>query len=106
MTTHMDLNDEERLPDYSCRDCGIDVTDIGEYAYMVHRHIWDQATKRSRTARGPGQVSTYDIVCVGCLQKRLGRELHHDDFAWERPLNTVSDYDRSVRLKTAMVRGP
>lgn len=109
MTTQIDLdaiNDAGDF-DYSCHDCGIDVQDIGEYTYMVHRHVWDQATKRARTIRGPGQVSTYDIVCIGCLQKRLGRELHHEDFAWELPLNTVTDMgDRSVRLRMAMAGGP
>jgi hypothetical protein len=57
---------------FNCEDCGNDTspaTGIGEY-YMVGDGVWRQAT-----ALKPAKM-----LCVGCLEKRLGRELRPDDF--------------------------
>jgi hypothetical protein len=57
----------------ACWHCGVD---RNEYPYMVHRDVWLQATSERH---GP-------ILCVGCIEALLGRELCHDDFNWAVPL--------------------
>lgn len=91
-------------PDYSCRDCGADTDDKGEYAYMLHNRIWDEATRRARGAR-PGQVSTFDLCCIRCVEKRLGRPLTYLDFNRNVALNTIGTH-RSAALCEAMAREP
>jgi hypothetical protein len=60
------------LLDWACRDCKADT--LGEY-YMVWDEIWDRAG-----ARG-------GLLCVGCLERRLGRQLCAEDFS-DAPINS------------------
>jgi hypothetical protein len=60
-----------------CADCNIGTTTLGEW-YMVRDDVWEHAwagrLKRWRDA--PGQ----QVLCVGCLEQRLGRTLDRRDF--------------------------
>jgi hypothetical protein len=54
-----------------CLDCGVDTSSkngIGEY-YVVTDELWACAN--------PGDVG---MLCIGCLERRLGHELTPDDF--------------------------
>lgn len=73
-----------------CLDCDKDVFELGEYAYMVHDHVWLEAA--ARTGKGYGKL------CVECLEVRLGRPLVQTDFNWILPLNWARGYARSKRL--------
>lgn len=94
--------DDERLhPDfraligahYRCLDCGVNTDEIGE-DYMVFDGLW-----RAAHPEGKGRL------CVGCLEKRLGRELGPGDFThvytnvW-----TDDEEEKSARL-LARLRG-
>lgn len=57
----------EAFGNFNCIDCYVDTCRLGEY-YMVHDLIWATA----KLAEG--------MICVGCLEKRLGRTLTPDDF--------------------------
>ncbi len=83
-----------------CPGCGRHVKRMREYGYLVHDRIWKQSLQRAR-CHGE-KVSTYDLVCIGCLEKRLGRELTSKDFNWEVPLNYAPVYPRSKRLRNRM----
>lgn len=72
--------------DFRCKDCAIDTNVINEY-YMVKDHIWRAA--RMTTHGG--------MLCVGCLEGRLGRELHPSDFSGA-PINGRSLTQQSERL--------
>jgi hypothetical protein len=50
--------------------------------YMVHDRIW-------QAARGP----RHGYLCIGCLEARLGRQLHCRDFK-AVPLNSLHPYWR------------
>ena len=52
-----------------CVDCGVNVFDINE-SYMVHHHVWKKA----------GMKPLGGKLCVGCIEKRLGRKLNCNDF--------------------------
>jgi len=45
---------------------------------MVHDHLWAEAGMKPRRISG--------MLCVGCLEIRLGRELNSNDFI-DAPIN-------------------
>lgn len=72
---------------FICRSCGTDThpkSGIQEY-YMVNFDIWEVV------GNPPG------MLCVGCLEDRLGRRLTPLDFLG-CPLNLDLDHHRSPRL--------
>lgn len=50
-----------------CAICSVDCCEIREY-YMVTNELWEQY----------GVV--HGMLCIGCLEQRMGRELTKDDF--------------------------
>lgn len=60
---------EEDLP-FKCLDCSVFTNFIGEY-YMVNTDLWLQANP------------DYEgMLCITCLEKRLGRTLKAKDFIY------------------------
>ena len=57
---------------FACRDCKIDT--LSEY-YMVHDETW-----------GHVGDARDDLLCIGCLERRLGRRLYAEDFT-QAPIN-------------------
>jgi hypothetical protein len=53
----------EQLARYACNDCGSNVVEIGEF-YMSPPEIWN----------GQLGLGWDDNLCLGCLDKRLGRK--------------------------------
>lgn len=68
-----------------CLDCHLHTTEAGEY-YMVHDSIWLTV-----------QPHEQGMLCVGCLESRLGRQLTESDFT-TAPVNAPSR-DQSSRLR-------
>jgi hypothetical protein len=58
----------EQLAAYACNDCGSNVVEIGEF-YMLRPEIWGAQLGLDRD----------DNLCIGCLEKRLGREVSLQD---------------------------
>lgn len=85
------LNDEQLLERFLCLDCDDDTLDSGEY-YMVLPSIWKGVTDEDERD---------GMLCVGCLEERLGRTLTADDFTG-CPLNASSAGSRSARLAARM----
>lgn len=63
------MTDAEIDARFICVDCSVDTCEIDEY-YMVHDHLW----------AGVGMESDGGMLCIGCLEKRLGRTLTSVDF--------------------------
>lgn len=57
--------------DFDCLDCGQDTGEFGlnEY-YAVHNDVWAQ------TGLGPED----GLLCIGCLEQRIERQLTAADF--------------------------
>ena len=53
---------------FKCVDCKIDTGKIGEH-YMLVDEIWFKAYSSKK-----------GMLCIGCLEKRLGRQLIKTDF--------------------------
>jgi hypothetical protein len=56
-----------RKLNYNCADCGVHTRHAREY-YMVENALWK--------AHGAGRR----LLCIGCLEARMGRQLTRDDF--------------------------
>lgn len=65
----------ERRVDIRCHDCR------GLYSiYMVYDGIWHEALKTKKA------LQTIRVLCLGCLERRLGRPLTIENFTWA-PVN-------------------
>jgi hypothetical protein len=79
-----------------CIDCGMNTMDADEY-YMVHNEIWAEVV--------PDRLG---MLCIGCLERRLGRQLEPSDFT-DAPLNGEGlhgrgMFDQSPRLRNRLGR--
>lgn len=78
------MKNNEAGPRYGnlhCIDCDVNTEDIGEY-YMVHVGVW------------PKEIGPHNgMLCIGCLEKRIGRQLTPEDFTL-CPLNTFPGSER------------
>ena len=79
------MTKEDAAVNFVCRDCGADV--LHEFEYIVSDESW------AATGLGP-----YDgLLCIGCIEGRLGRGLAPEDFDRRIPANAHSCFD-SARL--------
>lgn len=92
-----------------CKDCGVETAPttgkgcsnerwprrdaLGWEYYMVNEAVWDAAGG----ARG--------VLCIGCLELRLGRVLTPDDFA-NLPINCPSPWDTARLANRKHQRAP
>lgn len=75
-----------------CVDCKVDTLIIGEY-YMLHHSVWEDTG-----------LGLYDgMLCIGCVENRIGRQLTSDDFS-NFPINTQPIFYRSQRLLSRMAK--
>jgi hypothetical protein len=74
---------KKRLNDFmfACIDCGVNTSTIGEY-YTVSDNVWAEAIG------SPSPDGHNGMLCIGCLEKRIGRCLMPCDF--ERDLGPNS----------------
>jgi len=89
-----------------CCDCGIGTLAIDEF-YMVNDDVWNEAWAGRRKPQlveffgclaslGPPDPRQ-EILCIGCLEKRIGRTLCRADFK-DVPLNDPNRMKLSERL--------
>lgn len=69
---------------FDCIDCTACTLCIGEY-YMVHDSVWERVANRG-------------MLCIGCLEQRLGRTLNGSDFTL-CPLNVDNIFKGSARVR-------
>jgi hypothetical protein len=75
---------------FGCIDCGVCTNCNGEY-YMVNDEVWLGANPKGR-----------GMLCIGCLEDRLGRLLTKDDFNGDAPVNSMWLTVGSTRLKNRL----
>lgn len=77
-----------------CGDCGMDTGKIDSVEmYGLKNELWQQVNLNKPV----------DFLCIGCLEKRLGREVDANDFS-DVLLNEHPAYQRSERLKDRLAR--
>lgn len=79
--------------DFNCWDCTVNTLDIGEY-YTVTDDLWELGTIY---AANDNQCGTDVMLCIGCLENRIGGMLTPDDFP-PFPINR-GIFGLSARLK-------
>jgi hypothetical protein len=78
-----------------CVDCGVDTFVIGE-RYMVQDALWTKAWEGCHRPKR-------EILCIGCLEQRLGRRLVASDFQ-DAPINDLADPTISPRMRDRLSR--
>jgi Protein of unknown function (DUF2695) len=86
---NVDMTEPEPLVAFSCKDCASDYDED----YMVQNDVWK--------ACGAGD----GMLCIGCLEKRIGRKLRRQDFT-DLPLNEINPKTRSLRLQDRLSTEP
>lgn len=79
-------------PIFNCKDCGINTNDIDEY-YMVLDSIWLES----------GMDKDGGMLCLECLEIRIGRRLIGADFKDGLPINE-GFFPRSERMLDRLER--
>jgi hypothetical protein len=74
-----------------CEDCGRDTGKMREH-YFLRPQVW--------TSVHPSNVG---MLCVGCIEARLGRELTHVDFT-DAHVNDPFLYPMSDRLRSRITK--
>lgn len=70
---------------FLCIDCKVDTSRIGEF-YFISTALWVEAVG-----------SIQGMLCVGCLERRIGRKLCASDFT-DAYINRTSWGSKSKRL--------
>ncbi|MED5814953.1 hypothetical protein VST63_21550 [Mycolicibacterium sp. 050232] len=83
---------ESMIFDWRCADCQTDTDAIDEY-YMVHDALWRQVAADFPQGH----------LCIGCLERRVGRELTAADFTAAN-VNSSMTLARSARLRDRLSR--
>ena len=83
--------DDEVANRFLCLDCSADTCETDEY-YMIHDHVWTAVAGKDD-----------GMLCIGCLETRLGRTLIPADFK-DAPVNH-GFFTQSRRLYKRMSKG-
>lgn len=85
----LDMDYNELDVSLLCHDCGIEAWMFEEGGQLVHEdfyvsnELWDEACPDDRVRRYTVNGFEYGegrfVVCIGCFEKRLGRELSRGD---------------------------
>ena len=70
---------------FDCMDCGVNTSEIKEY-YTLRDEVWLEANPVD-----------FGMLCLGCVETRLGRSLVRTDFDMEALINQGC-FGRSDRM--------
>jgi hypothetical protein len=65
---------------------------------MVHGRVWEEAWDGRRRKSWQELVEGQEVLCIGCLERRLGRTLVASDFT-DAPCNNPSEFPASERKR-------
>jgi hypothetical protein len=84
----------------ACADCGVGTISLGEW-YMVRDDVWEQAWRGRR--KWWHSIEGQEVLCIGCLERRLGRTLVAGDFIPDVPANDPNKSNMSERLRERLM---
>jgi hypothetical protein len=85
---------KKRYVPWPCMDCNVDTDAINEI-YIITHDLWRKAVPEEDS-------SMSKFLCIGCLEKRMGRELCSTDFPEHVPMNWPQLFNKSERLLCRM----
>lgn len=80
--------DDPFWDNFLCIDCKVSTLFTNEY-YMVKDNLWSAANPHEN-----------GMLCVSCLEGRIGRELHSGDFT-SAPVNSMGPFSELLTLRFA-----
>lgn len=90
----------------ACADCGVGTWTLGEF-YGVKDEVWAQAW--AGRLKPWHEIDGQQILCIGCLERRIGRTLMACDFT-DAPINDLTDphcsNQMSDRMRDRLGRAP
>lgn len=84
----------------ACADCGTGTVRLGEW-YMVMPEVWEQAWRERR--KPWHAVEGQEILCIACLEQRIGRTLMAGDFIPDLQVNDPNKGNISDRLRARLM---
>ena len=75
--------------EFLCLGCGAHTGELLEY-YRLRDDVWREA-----------HPAVKGMLCIGCVEARLKRELTHHDFEWV-PLNLIATFRGSDHLRARL----
>lgn len=83
----------DTMDEFNCLDCHRNTSQMNEY-YMVQFHLWHEFVPEHN-----------GMLCIGCLERRMGRELVGKDFT-DAPINEYEHpiFRQSERLRSRLSR--
>ena len=86
-----------------CVDCGLGTYAADEYPHTIKTEVWEQVwVGRRKSWRAPGT----EILCIGCLEDRLGRRLTRTDFTSAPCNDPYRGHAMSARLRARLTQVP
>jgi hypothetical protein len=82
----------------TCADCSAGTIRLGEW-YDVHDAVWEAAWRGRR--KWWHDIRGQAVLCIGCLEQRLGRTLVASDFT-AAPCNNPNKVNISERLRVRL----
>jgi hypothetical protein len=76
----------------NCKDCGMDTTPITGKRSCRHKGRWEYYMVHGALWRKAKMHSDGGFLCIGCLERRLGRMLTVNDFT-TAPVNDPDPWD-------------
>lgn len=67
---------------WKCMECHVNTLGTSHY-YMVRNELWKEITSK----KFKGHLHEKGMLCLNCVEKRLGRKLTLDDFDLNIPVN-------------------
>jgi hypothetical protein len=80
----------------ACADCGVGTITAHEW-YMVNDDVWEQAWRGRR--KWWHAIEGQEVLCIGCLERRIGRTLVAGDFISDLAINDPNKRTMSARLR-------
>jgi hypothetical protein len=88
-----------------CADCRCSVGGIGEWC-LLKNFVWEQAWPKTGQKSSRAKMPMKHFLCVGCLEKRIGRKLTRADFDLRSTHNKPDDprrqFPMSRRLRSRL----
>ena len=88
----------------NCVDCGVGTLTLREW-YMVKDDVWELAwagRRKSWYKDVPDCTLGVEVLCIGCLEKRIGRKLTACDFT-DALVNDLRLGNNSARLRERLL---
>jgi hypothetical protein len=84
-----DTDIQQYVKFFSCNDCGVNVAcrfgGICEYNFMLNPETWQSLNLNN------------GLLCIGCIEKRLGRKLTPNDFDKSAPVTSRTQQSQRLR---------